>query len=155
MDETEKPERVNFRFEEQPGSWFFELGIRFGERTEWIGGSRALANPEDALMAAALAVLEGGAAADARMPAENDGFTLGLRVLPGRDQRGAGGGGDRACELVWSEVDARGAVIESRRLGVARSVVQLAEAVLELGEVRYAARAPSAALTALRSALQT
>lgn len=153
MDKGEQPERVCFEVVERPNSYFFEMGIRLGERIEWIGGSRAFVSPEDAVMRAALCLLAGAWNAEARMPAENDDFTLSLRALPWREHPGAAWVGDRACELVWSEVDEYAAVIESRRLGVVESVAQLAEAALELGEAQYAGRAASAALTALRSAV--
>ena len=155
-DEAEpvRPEPVTFDIDDRPSSYFFEMAIRFGERTEWIGGSRALASPEDALMRAALTLLAGGSEAEARMPAENDDSVLALRALPWREFPYDGGPAGRACELIWRELDLRTcAVLESRWLGVAASVLQLAEAALALGEAQARRSGPSAALIALAAAL--
>ena len=154
--ETIQSGQVGFQFIAIPGSFLFELAIRFDDRLEWIGGSRALMEPEDALMRAALVLIGGSWEAQARMPAENDDHTLSFRAFLAGDPPNAAWVGERACELIWSEVDRRnGGVIEQRSLGFAGSVVQLAEAALEAGEARRAAisQPPSAALIALSAAL--
>ena len=88
------------------------------------------------------------------MPAENDDSVLALRALPWREFAYGGGAAHRACELIWRELDLRtGAILESRRLGFAQSVLHLAEGALAFGEVQARRSAPSAALIALRAAL--
>ncbi len=143
---------VAFSCWEIPGSYFYEMAVRLGDRHDEIGGSRVFIGPEDALMKAVLVLLAGDWDAWARFPAENDDHTLTLRMFrPDHD-----GGRNRLecpCELIWSEVDRHLQPIETRSLGVAPSMLQLAEAAYAFGEAYYADKTPSAALVALGAAL--
>ena len=143
---------VAFSCREIPGSYFYEMAVRLGDRHDEIGGSRVFVGPEDALMEAVLVLLAGDWEAKARFPAENDDFTMTLRMFRPDD----GVVRDRLecpCELIWSEVDRHSQPIETRSLGVAPSLLQLAEAACAFGQAYYADRTPSAALLALKAAL--
>ena len=143
---------VAFSCREIPGSYFYEMAVRLGDREDEIGGSRVFIGPEDALMKAVLVLLAGDWDAWARFPAENDDHTLTLRLFR-PDYRGARNRLECPCELIWSEVDRHSQPIETRSLGVAPSLLQLAEAAYTFGEAYYADKTPSAALVALGMAL--
>jgi len=144
---------VAFRCREIPGSYFYEMAVRLGDREDEIGGSRVFIGPEDALMKAVLALLAGDWDACARFPAENDHHTLTLRMF--RPDGGVFHENrlENPCELIWSEVDRHAQPIETRSLGVAPSTLQLAEAAYVFGQAYYADKSPSAALVALGAAL--
>jgi hypothetical protein len=146
------PVDVAFSCREIPGSYFYEMAVRLGDREDEIGGSRVFIGPEDALMKAVLDLLAGDREAQARFPAENDDFTMTLRMF-GPDDGVARDRLECPCELIWSEVDPHSHPIETRSLGVAPSMLQLAEAAYAFGQAYYADKTPSAALVALGAAL--
>ncbi|MBI2260088.1 MAG: hypothetical protein HYU62_00260 [Caulobacterales bacterium] len=129
------------------------MAVRLGDRHDEIGGSRVFVGPEDALMRAVLTLIAGDWNAQARFPAENDDFTMTLRMFVPHDGVVRTSHLEYPCELIWSEVDQHSQPIETRSLGVAPSVLQLAEAAHAFGQTYYADRTPSAALMALGAAL--
>lgn len=146
------PAGVGFSCREIPGSYFYEMAVRLGDHKDEIGGSRAFIGPEDALMKAVLMLLAGDWEAQARFPAENDDFTMTLRMFR-PDDGVARNRLECPCELIWSEVDRHLQPIETRSLGVAPSMLQLAEATYAFGQAYYADKTPSAALVALGAVL--
>jgi hypothetical protein len=147
------PGEVAFSCREIPGSFFYEMAVRIGDRHEEIGGSRVFVGPEDALMRAVLTLIAGDWNAQARFPAENDDFTLTLRMFVPHDGVARTSHIEYPCELIWSELDQHSQPIETRSLGVAPSALTLAEAAYEFGQTYYADRTPSSALIALGAAL--
>lgn len=148
-----QPDEVAFSCREIPGSYFYEMFVRFGDRHEEIGGSRVFVGPEDALMRAALSLIAGDWNADARFPAENDDFTMSLRMFVPPDGVVRSSHLEYPCELIWTEVDRDSQPVETRVLGVAPSALQLAEAAHAFGRAYYAGKPPSAAFIALGAAL--
>ena len=146
------PPAVGFVCYDRPGSYFYELVVQLGDRREEIGGSRVFGGPEDALMKAVLALIAGDWTAEAPFPAENDASTLTLRMYDPTNGVPRPNRIDYVCELTWSELDRDHRPIETRSLGIAPSVRQLADAVLAFGQAYYAGREPSAALVALGAA---
>lgn len=154
MSETVDGDVPALAFEcyEIPNSFFYEMAVRVGGHMDVVGGSRVFGGPEDALMRAVLSLIAGDWQAWARFPAENDDHTMTLKMFSLRD------GVDRnrldyPCELIWSEVDPHPHPVETRSLGVAPTVLQLARAIHAFGLGYYAGRKPSAALIALSAAL--
>ena len=129
-----KPDEVSFSCREIPGSFFYEMAVRLGDRHDEIGGSRVFVGPEDAMMRAVLTLIAGDWNAQARFPAENDDFTMTLRMFVPPDGVARTSHIQYPCELIWSEVDQHSQPIETRSLGVSPSVLQLAQAVHAFGQ---------------------
>lgn len=155
MSETEGTDVPVLAFEcyEIPNSFFYEMAVRLGDHMDVVGGSRVFGGPEDAMMRAVLSLIAGDWTAYARFPAENDDHTMTLRMFGPHVRTDDENRLDYPCELSWAQVDDRADPSENRVLGVAPTLLQLAQDVHAFGLGYYAGREPSAALVALGAAL--